>query len=77
MTDVDGNYLLEFSGDHRHIVYSCIGYRDVEKIIVPGNNLHLDIELSQDISQLEESVVIGYGSMKKKDLTGAVGSTEG
>lgn len=77
VTDVDGNYLLEFSGDHRLIVYSCIGYMDVEKIIAPGSNLRLDIELSPDISQLEESVVIGYGSMKKKDLTGAVGSTEG
>lgn len=77
VTDIDGNYLLEFSGDNRLVVYSCIGYMDVEKIITPGSKLKLDIQLSPDISQLEESVVIGYGSMKKKDLTGAIGSVEG
>ncbi len=77
VSDIEGNYKLEYKAQHKVVVYSCIGYKDVEKVIEPGKVQVLDIKLEQDTDQLEESVVIGYGTVKKKDLTGAIGTTKG
>ena len=54
------------------ITISFIGYR--ERQIVLGNETELNISLTEAILNLDEVVVIGYGTAKKKDLTGAVGS---
>ncbi|MDR0575871.1 MAG: TonB-dependent receptor [Tannerella sp.] len=68
-TDVDGRFSLEVSeGDVLQITY--IGYMPQE--ITIGSQKSLRIVLSEDQMILEEVVVIGYGSVKKKDLTGAV-----
>ncbi len=68
-TDFDGNYQLAVNnGDV--IVFSYVGYASQE-IIYSGQST-LNVELAEDAAQLEEIVVIGYGSTTKKDATGSV-----
>ncbi len=68
-TDFDGNYELNANtGDV--IVFSFIGYTTKE--VTVGNNTTINVSLSESLSQLEEVVVVGYGTQKKKEVTGAV-----
>lgn len=68
-TDFDGNYQIEANnGDV--IVFSYVGYQSQE--IPYSGQTSLDVQLSEDAAQLEEIVVIGYGSTTKKDATGSV-----
>lgn len=71
-TDADGKYALEVPDAESVLVFSFIGY--VSQEIVVGAQSVIDIILSPDVQALEEVVVIGYGTVKKSDLTGAVGS---
>ena len=67
-TDFDGNYRIEVNnGDV--IVFSYIGYQSQE-ITYTGQS-KLEVQLTEDAAQLDEIVIIGYGSVKKEDLTGA------
>lgn len=69
ITDIDGNFAIQVkNGDKVEITY--IGYLS-QTIEVNGQN-DVKIVLKEDAQNLEEVVVIGYGTMKKKDLTGAV-----
>ena len=68
ITDFDGNFSLKTSGNT--IVISYIGMKTKE-VNVKGKS-HVDVVLEDDNTQLEELVVIGYGSVKKKDITGSV-----
>lgn len=68
-TDVDGHYTVAArTGDT--LTFSFIGY--VTQEIAVGNRTVVDIELDPSASQLDELVVVGYGTVKKSDLTGAV-----
>ncbi|AUP80714.1 SusC/RagA family TonB-linked outer membrane protein [Flavivirga eckloniae] len=68
-TDFDGNFQIKANnGDI--IVFSYIGYQTVE-ITFSGQST-LNVQLSEDTDQLDEIVIIGYGSVKKEDLTGSV-----
>ncbi|WP_104735456.1 SusC/RagA family TonB-linked outer membrane protein [Hanstruepera ponticola] len=68
-TDFDGNYQIQASnGDV--LVFSYIGY--ITKEITYNGEANLDIALDEDAAQLDEVVVIGYGSIKKEDATGSV-----
>tara|TARA_R110002012_G_scaffold216372_4_gene387480 strand:- start:4021 stop:7080 length:3060 start_codon:yes stop_codon:yes gene_type:complete len=73
-SDIDGKYTLSVP-EGATLVFSFIGYSSVEKQVSSSNVL--DITLQVDESELEEVVVIGYGSQKKSDLTGAVGTASG
>jgi TonB-linked SusC/RagA family outer membrane protein len=70
VTDLDGNYTLTVSKNDAVLVYSYIGYLSQE--IVAGGQKAINIVLELDIASMEEIIVIGYGTIKKKDLTGAV-----
>ena len=71
MTDLDGNYSIPFKKGGKLIV-SLIGYKDA--VYYPGAPGTLDIVMSNDDLLLEDAVVIGYGTQKRKDLTGAISS---
>ena len=75
VTDLDGNYSLTVSGPDVILQFSYTGYAGQE-IALNGRTL-LDVTLQTDIAQLEEIVVVGYGSQKKGDVTGAVSSISG
>ncbi|WP_143960759.1 SusC/RagA family TonB-linked outer membrane protein [Litoribacter populi] len=71
-TDIDGNYSLVVRSNEEVLVYSFIGY--TAKEVVAGNQSRIDVQLEGDTKQLDEVVVIGYGTQRKADLTGSVGS---
>ena len=72
VTDVNGNFSLQVPTGAT-IRISFIGY--VPQEIKIDSSIDLDIILEEDENQLEELVVIGYGSVKKSDLTGSISST--
>jgi TonB-linked SusC/RagA family outer membrane protein len=70
VTDANGNYSLEVPSAESVLVYSSVGY--ISEEIAVGNRTVIDLSLTPDITALEEIVVVGYGAVKKSDLTGAV-----
>lgn len=70
VTDIDGKYTLNNVPQNATVVYSYIGYV-TQEIVVKGRSV-INVELKNDNVLLEDVVVIGYGSVKKSDLTGAV-----
>ncbi|MBQ4913653.1 TonB-dependent receptor [Maribacter sp. MMG018] len=72
-TDFDGNYSITVkSGDV--LEFSSLGYS--KKVITINGQQTLNVVLAEDASQLEEVVVVGYGSRKKSDITGSVASVK-
>ena len=71
ITDIDGKFTLEVAKD-AILQVSYIGYMNQE--ISVGNKSVLIISLQEDTQKLDEVVVIGYGTMKKSDITGAISS---
>lgn len=70
-TDFDGVYIIELESNDATLAYSFIGYK-ITEIKIKGNTQNVTLEI--DHQQLDEIVVIGYGTIAKKDLTGAVTS---
>lgn len=75
ITDVDGNFTLTVPDDAQTLVVSYIGFTTTE--ITIGDRTIFDIALSPDVTALEEVVVIGYGTVAKRDLTGSVATVSG
>lgn len=74
LTDDSGNWSLEASSGGT-LLFTCLGYADHREVI--GKRTVIDVVMGPDATQLEELVVIGYGTVKKSDLTGAVSSVKG
>ena len=70
-TDLDGNYSIDGVDKGNTLEFTFMGYI-TKKEIWNGQN-PFNVIMMEDAVELEETVVIGYGSVKKKDLTGAVG----
>ena len=73
VTDVDGRYQIKVSPDET-LVFSFVGYK--KQAIQVGNRSTIDVVLEPDQTQLEEIVVVGYGTMRKSDLTGSTVSVK-
>jgi TonB-linked SusC/RagA family outer membrane protein len=72
VTDIDGKFSLNVPSASSVLAVSYIGY--VTQKVSVGNQTNLAINLVSDVTSLEEVVVVGYGTVKKRDLTGSVGS---
>ena len=72
VTDLDGNFKIPTADSKAKVVATYIGYK--AKTVVPGNKTVLNIVMEEDNQALSEVVVVGYGTMKKSDLTGSVSS---
>ncbi|WP_170147875.1 SusC/RagA family TonB-linked outer membrane protein [Marinoscillum furvescens] len=72
VTDIEGNYSLKLTSDNPELTVSYVGFVE-RQVKVNGRSL-INISLDTDVESLEEVVVIGYGTEKKSDLTGAVSS---
>ena len=72
ITDIDGNYSISVPSEKATLVYSFIGMSTKE--VVVGKQKVINVTLKDDGEMLDEVVVVGYGAMKKRDLTGAVSS---
>ena len=70
LSDMNGNFILEDVSPQSILVFSFIGYKKQE--IVPGTSSQLKITLEAELFDLDEVIVIGYGTQKKSDLTGSV-----
>ena len=70
-TDLDGNFILKVSSKDAVIEVSCIGYTTQT---FTASQMPATVSLEEDTKLLEESVVIGYGTVKKSDMTGSVTS---
>src|SRR5690606_17876296 len=68
-TDFDGNYTISVAPGST-LVFSYIGYKNQE--VQVGQQTEINVTLSADVTALDEIVVVGYGTQKKSDLTGAV-----
>ncbi|UKM64276.1 TonB-dependent receptor [Flavobacteriaceae bacterium GSB9] len=71
-TDFDGNFSLTLKGSSSTIIVSYLGF--VTQEIQVSNSQKLNIVLEEDAASLDEVVVVGYGSVKKRELTGSVAS---
>lgn len=70
ITDLEGNYSISVN-EGAVLVFSYIGYGTVEETV--GSRSVIDSQLALDLQELSEIVVVGYGTQKKSNLTGAVG----
>lgn len=70
VTDIDGRFSIEVPNANGTLVFTYVGYTS-EKVAI-NNQTNLTIALVPDVKSLEEVVVIGYGTVNKKDLTGAI-----
>ncbi|MDQ3393293.1 MAG: TonB-dependent receptor plug domain-containing protein, partial [Bacteroidota bacterium] len=75
VTDIEGNYVLTVPNSEAVLVFSFVGFSSQE--IVVGNRNRIDVQLNADVRALSEVVVIGYGTVRKSDLTGSVSSVKG
>ncbi|NHE56653.1 SusC/RagA family TonB-linked outer membrane protein [Cyclobacterium plantarum] len=74
VTDIDGKYTLEVD-ENATLIFSFIGFEPQE--VAVGNQSQIDITLQANLSSLNEVVVVGYGTKKKINLTGAVSTARG
>ncbi|GAB3221196.1 TonB-dependent receptor [Algoriphagus aestuariicola] len=65
----DGTYSISVPSSDAVLVYSFIGFKSQE--ILVGNQSVIDVNLEEDMSSLDEVVVVGYGTMKKRDMSSA------
>lgn len=70
VTDFDGNYSIMATSQDT-LVFSYVGFQNKE--ILVGNKVTMNVSLEENTEALSEVVVVGYGSQKREDITGAVG----
>lgn len=74
VTDIDGSFLIEVPDGNAVLKYSFIGYKSLT--IKVDLNKAMVIVMEEDVTGLEEVVVVGYGSQKKNDMTGSIYSVK-
>lgn len=72
LTDLNGKYILTVPSGKNSLEFSYVGYTTLRKPI--NNQEFINVILNEAIKQLEEVMVVGYGSMKKRDITGSISS---
>ena len=70
VTDFDGKYSIEVKNSKSILRFSYLGY--APQIMVVGKNKEINITLFEEKNQLDEVVVIGYGTQKRSNVTGAI-----
>ena len=73
-TDADGFYTLSGLPADAVLVFNALGFAEVEEVV--GNRTTINVTLSEDVLMLAETVVIGYGTQRKGDITSAVASVK-
>src|SRR5690606_7656930 len=74
ITDSEGRFSIQIPDENTVLVFSFVGY--ISQEITVGNRTHIDISLVSDQKALEEVVVVGYGTMKRSSLTGAISTID-
>ena len=76
ITDIDGKFSLEGVNFPTTLVVSYLGYSDME-VSVSGKEKEIDIVLSNSLNLLDDVVVVGYGTQRRVNITGAVSTVDG
>lgn len=74
-TDVDGNYSIQLDPEENTLVFSFVGFKPMT--VQVDAQTTINVVLESDVTSLEEVVVIGYGTQRKRDVTGAITSLKG
>ncbi len=74
-TDENGMFSLTVPSSDAVLVFSMVGYEAQE--ITPGQRTQVEVKMISSFSELEEAIVVGFGTQKKVNLTGAVGTVSG
>ncbi|MDE6403048.1 MAG: SusC/RagA family TonB-linked outer membrane protein, partial [Muribaculaceae bacterium] len=74
MTDFDGNYTLKNVADDAVLIFSAVGY-ERQEIPVDGRS-RIDVTMNEQASLLDEVVVVGYGTVKRSDLTSSISTVK-
>lgn len=72
VTDFDGNYSISLSSSDAVLVFSYVGFKTKE--VEVNGQTSIDVSLEDEVSQLDELIVVGYASQKKRTITGALSS---
>jgi TonB-dependent starch-binding outer membrane protein SusC len=72
LTDANGKYSIDIKNINSVLVFSFVGY-DIQKVTANGRTT-IDLQMVPNLKQLEEVVVVGYGTQRKRDVTGATSS---
>lgn len=75
ITDVDGNFSIEVTDENAVLVFSFIGFEDKD-VSVSGQDF-IYVTMEESLAELDEIVVVGYGTQKKASVTGAVSQVSG
>ncbi len=70
ITDIDGKFTINIADKNSVLVFSYIGY-NTEKVAYTGQ-ASVDVNLVLDITKLDEIIIVGYGSQKKRDIIGSI-----
>lgn len=73
VTDMDGEFSIDIANDGV-LAFKCLGYEDMS-VKVAGRQ-YITVRMKAEVNDLDEAVVVGYGSIKKSDLTGAIASVK-
>lgn len=74
ITDIDGNYFIEVPSKNSVLTFQYIGFENVEMKV--GNQINININLKEITTDLNEVVVVGYGSQKKASVIGSIATIE-
>ncbi|TPN87232.1 SusC/RagA family TonB-linked outer membrane protein [Aquimarina algicola] len=74
VSDFDGKYVLENVPEDAVLVFSYVGFK-AQEIAVAGQTT-INVTMEEDAAELEQVVVVGYGTVRKKDITGAVATVK-
>jgi TonB-dependent starch-binding outer membrane protein SusC len=75
ITGTDGKFSLSAPANSQVLVFSFIGYRSKE-VVIDGKT-KIDVVLEQDVFKVDEVVVVGYGTQKKREVTGSISTVKG
>lgn len=79
-TDINGNYTLKLAKPGTYTLrFSFVGYSTQNKTVTltGGQKITLNIKMGEDVAKVEETVVVGYGVQRKRDLTGSITKLDG
>ncbi len=74
-TDVEGRFSLVVEGPESILVFSFIGYQTLEQAV--GSQTDFSLTLAADVKALDEVIIVGYGTQKKVNVTGAISMVKG
>ena len=75
VTDINGAFVLELPSDAEYVLVSMVGYK-TERVNIKNTSV-IQITLLEDVQLMDEVVVTGYGTARKRDITGAIVSVDG